>query len=128
MFALSSLTSALCCSRGCSERLDGSMAQWLDGLVAGRRLKPSQSLTTVRLNGPKGPGTPGWEGSSGAGIRPNEKLVSGRRKVGKDAEGRGWNGRIYGRRESSEACALVPSQIGRPLNPGGQTPRLRLLL
>jgi hypothetical protein len=40
------------------------------------------------------------------------------------AEGEGG---IYGRRESSEARAPAPSPIGRPLNPGGESPRLRLL-
>ena len=56
----------------------------------------------------------------------------GDRKLGKDAEGRGRSrgGKdgIYGRRESSEARARAPSPIGGPLNPGGQTTRLRLLI
>jgi len=50
----------------------------------------------------------------------------------KDTEGggrsRGGKDGIYGRRESSKARARTPSPIGRPLNLGGQTARLRLLL
>jgi hypothetical protein len=64
------------------------MARLLDGLVAGRGLKPSQSFATVRPNGLKGPRTPGWEGSSGARIRPSEKLGNGRRKAGKGHRGK----------------------------------------
>ena len=57
---------------------------------------------------------------------------AGDRKLEKDAEGRGRSrggkGGIYGGRESSEARARARSPIGRPLNPGGPTPRSRLLL
>jgi hypothetical protein len=65
------------------------------------------------------------------GLHCSEETGNGREKVGKGRRGkreeqRGEGG-IYGGRESSEARAHAPSPIGRPLNPGGQTPRLRLL-
>jgi len=65
-------------------------------------------------------------------MRPSEEPGAGDRKLEEDAEGRGRSrggkGGIYGGRESSEARAHAPSSIGRPLNPGGPTPRSRLYL
>jgi len=91
--------------------------------------KPSWCSAAARPNGSKSR-DPGWEGSSGPRIGLGKKPGTSDRKIGK-----GRRGRRGGRRavfmvveKSSEATVYATSLIRRPLNPGGQTPRLRLPL
>jgi hypothetical protein len=70
------------------------MARRFDGLVAKWGLKPSQFLPAVRLNGPKGPGTP----RGGIGRRMN----SAERETGK------WATERWKRTQRQEGGAEVP--------------------
>jgi hypothetical protein len=95
-------------------------------LQPGHWQKPSRSSAAARPNGPReGPGTPGGRDRAARELGRARKPGTGNRKLEKDAEG----GRavFMVAEKSSEARAPAPSLIRRPLNPGGQTPQLRLL-
>jgi hypothetical protein len=70
----------------------------------------------------------------GRGVEGSERAELGNRrgKIGKERRRDGWGGGGGGPvfmvvEKSSEARLRAPSPIGWPLNPGGQTARLRLL-
>jgi hypothetical protein len=119
--------SLLCCNEDPTAIITNTSTMLLS-----QGLKLSQSLAAVR-NGPKGPGTPGVGGIERCLNSPERETrkratESWKRTQKEEGGAEGGMAVFIAVEKAARARAPMPCLIRRPLNLGGQTPRLRLLL